>query len=92
MLWCAEDRLRCAVFNNDAALHHRNVVAQVFDNGEIMGDKDKGQVKISAQLIEQVNDLCLHRHIERRYSLVTDQQLWVAGQRAGDANALTLAA
>ena len=41
---------------------------------------------------EQIDDLRLDRDVERRDRLVADDQLRLAGQRAGDADALALAA
>ncbi len=43
-------------------------------------------------LLEQLQHLRLHRHVERRHRLVGDQQLGVHRQRARDADALALAA
>ena len=43
-------------------------------------------------LVEQLEHLRLHRHVERRHRLVGDQQLGLHGERAGDADALALAA
>ena len=44
------------------------------------------------RLLEQVQDLRLHRHVERRDRLVADDQLRLQRERAGDADALPLAA
>ena len=43
-------------------------------------------------VLEQVDDLRLDRHVERGHRLVGHQQLRLQGQRAGDADALALAA
>ena len=42
--------------------------------------------------IEQVQDLALDRDVERRHGLVADDEVRVERQRAGDADALALAA
>jgi hypothetical protein len=44
------------------------------------------------QVLQQVDDLRLDRHVERRHRLVADDQLRAPGQRPGDADALALAA
>ena len=44
------------------------------------------------QGFEQVQDLRLHRHVERRSRLVADDQFRLHGQRPGNGNALALAA
>src|SRR5206468_1253260 len=50
------------------------------------------QVEIALQAREQVEDLRLHRHVERRDRLVADDQLRVDRQGPGDADPLPLAA
>ena len=44
------------------------------------------------QVQQQVDDLGLDRDVERRDRLVGDEQLGLDGERAGDADALALAA
>ena len=41
---------------------------------------------------EQFENLCLHRHVERRRRLVGDQQVRPVGERHGDHHPLALAA
>ncbi len=48
--------------------------------------------ELAAQVVEQVEDGRLHRHVERRHRLVGDQQLRLERERAGDRHALALAA
>ena len=48
--------------------------------------------KPSPQVRDQVDDLRLDRHVERRDRLVGDQQLRRQRERAGDGDALALAA
>ncbi|MEI2612901.1 MAG: hypothetical protein V9G20_30025 [Candidatus Promineifilaceae bacterium] len=47
---------------------------------------------LGLQLHQQIEDLLLDGHVERRGRLVGDQQLRVAGDRHGDHHALALAA
>ncbi len=62
------------------------------DHAEIVADEEDREVEVAAQLHEQVQDLRLDRHVERRHRLVADEELGADGERAGDADALTLAA
>ena len=50
------------------------------------------QAEAVLQILEQVDDLRLDRHVERRDRLVADDELRLAGERPGDADALALAA
>ena len=50
---------------NDAAeVHHRDAVAEVLDNAEVVCDEEQRQVELALQLVEQVQDLRLDRNIK----------------------------
>ena len=53
-----------------------------------MGDHDDGHAQLVAQVVHQLQDLRLDRHVQRGGRLVGDQQLRLAGQRNGDHDAL----
>ena len=57
VLGIEEDFISFAVFHDLAGIHHRDVVGDVSDNGEIVGDEDHGEVQLVAELEEQVEDL-----------------------------------
>ena len=57
-----------------------------------MGDKNQRQAHFFLDLLKQVNHLRLNRHIQRTHRLVANNQLGLQNQRAGDADALALAA
>ena len=59
---------------------------------EVVRDQDHRQAELAAQLLEQLEDLRLHHHVERRGGLVADDQLGLAGQRERDHHALAHAA
>ena len=59
---------------------------------QVVRDEDVGQAEVALQVLEQVQDLRLHGDVERRDRLVADDQLRVDRERAGDADALALAA
>src|SRR5439155_23277839 len=73
-------------------IHHRNALADVFDHREIMGDKEISQPEFLLQILQQIDDLGLDRHVQRRHRLIADDQLGLDGERARDADALALAA
>ena len=75
-----------------AQVHHRHPVADVLDHGQVVGDEHQRQAVAGLQVLEQVEDLRLHRHVERGHRLVADHQLRVEDQSTGDADALALAA
>ncbi len=76
-----------------AQVHHRDAVGDVAHHRQVVGDEDVGETRIALlQFLQQVDHLRLDRDIQRRDRLVQDQQVGVAGQGAGDADALALAA
>ena len=78
---------------DDAAkIHHRDAMADVLDHGEVVGDEKVGELELLLQVDQQVDDLGLDRDVERRHRLVADDQGGTQGQRAGDSDALALAA
>ena len=78
---------------DDAAeIHHRHPGAEPADDAEIVADEQEGQAAPLLQLLQQQQDLRLHRDVERGDRLVGDDQLGLQRQGAGDADALALAA
>ncbi|MOA48216.1 hypothetical protein D3C78_1709310 [compost metagenome] len=57
-----------------------------------MADEKKRDLHFALEIHEQVDHLCLDRHVERGDGLVGDDQARVERERAGDADALALAA
>jgi hypothetical protein len=58
------------------------------DHAHVVGDEDHRHVVAAAELVEQVEHLRLHRHVERRRRLVGDQERGVAGEGERDHHAL----
>ena len=62
------------------------------DHREIVRHDDEGEAEAVLQILQQVDDLRLDRHVEGRNRLVADDQLGISRKRPGDADALALAA
>ena len=73
-------------------VHHGDAVGDVADDGEVVGDEDVGEVELLLQLDEQVEHLRLDRDVERGDGLVGDDELRLQHERAGEPDALPLAA
>ena len=67
-----------AVLDRPAGVHHQDVVGQLGDHAEVVGDDDDRGVELRLQVADQVEDLRLHGDVERGGRLVGDQQLGVA--------------
>src|SRR5688572_7622343 len=68
------------------------MVGYVAYQTQIMGDEEHRHAPPPLQRGDQVEDLLLHRHVERAGRLVGNQQLRLAGDRHRDHHALLLAA
>jgi hypothetical protein len=49
-----------------AEVHHAHAVADVLHDGEVVRDEDHGEAVPGLHVLEQVEDLRLHRHVEWR--------------------------
>ena len=81
-----------AELDDAADIHHRDTVGDVLDDREVVRDEEVGEVELVLQVLQQVERLRLHRDVERRDRLVGDDEARVERERAGDADALALAA
>ncbi len=87
-----EDRVPVRQLHHVAEVHHAHAVADVADDREVVRDEQVRQVELVLQVLEQVDDLRLDGHVQRRDRLIADDEVWLNCQRPGDADALTLAA
>ena len=87
-----EDRLLRPLLDDPARVHHGDVVGDLGDHAEVVGDQHDRRVELALQAVEQLEDLRLDGHVERRRRLVGDQQLRVVDQPHRDHHALAHAA
>ena len=88
----AEDRLDRAGFHDLAVIDDHDLVGDIGHHAEIVRDQQHRHVELGLQVAQQLQDLRLDRHVERRRRLVGDQQGGAADQRHGDHRALAQAA
>ena len=75
-----------------AEIHDDDARRDVPHHGEVVRDEEIGQAALALQCFQQIDDLPLDRHVERRHRLVADDELRLDRERARDADALALAA
>ena len=68
------------------------MVGALGSEAEVVGDEQHRDAEVVGELVEVVEDLLLHRDVERRRRLVGDEQLRSCGQAHGDERALAHAA
>src|SRR5690349_9292929 len=92
MLWRGVELARRRRLDDAAEIHHRNTAADVLDDRQVMGDKEKSETELLLQVLQQIDHLGLDRDVERRDRLVADDELRLHRERSRDADALTLPA
>ena len=75
-----------------AEIHHGDAVRHVLDDRQIMADEQHREPELALQILQQVDDLRLHRDVERRHRFIADDQVGLGGECARDADALALPA
>ena len=92
MLWIPKDGACRAGFDDAPELHHGDLVGDLVDDAEIMGDEHYRHVSAYLQIPDQLENLGLGRDVERGRWLVGDQDLWFKRKRHGDDDPLPLTA
>ena len=78
--------------NHTPRIHHQHAVCRFRNHAHIMRDDHDRHAEFITQIHQQIEDLRLNGHIQRRGRFIGDQQLWVAGKRDGNHHALALPA
>ena len=87
-----EDVVARADLDDLTEVHHGDAVAEVLDDGEVVGHEQDREAEAPLQVAEQVEDLRADRDVERRHGLVGDEEPRLDGEGPGDPDALALAA
>ena len=85
------DEFGGAFFDEFTMFENRDLIADVFNDGEVVGDKEVSKVELFLKIHEEVDDLGLDRDIEGTDRFVADDKLRFDGEGAGNADALALA-
>ena len=92
MLGRGEDLLGLRQLHDAPDIHDGHAVADMPHHAQIVGHEEVGQPELDLQILEQIQDLRLDRHVQGGDRLVGDHEAGPEGERAGDADALALAA
>ena len=87
-----EDLFGGTAFHDLAMAQHQDFVGQRPHDLEVVADEQVGELVSGLQVAQQVDDLRLHAHVERRGRLVEHDEARLEHQGAGDGDALALAA
>jgi hypothetical protein len=87
-----EDRRGGGELDDPAEVHDRDPVGDVPDDRQLVSDEDHGKTEARDEVVEQIEDLCLDRHVERAHWLVRDQKVRLERQSPRDRDPLSLSA
>ena len=88
----AGQRVCGPAFHHPAHIHDVHAVADAFDQFEVMRDQDDRQSRLGMEVQQQIEDLRLHRDVERGDRFVGDEDLRLHQQCSRNAYALPLPA
>ncbi len=80
------------MFDDLTEVHHRDGVGDLVHEREVVGDDEGRQPESAPDLVEELDDLGLDRHIERGHRLIGHDEVGIQRQRPGDGDPLPLAA
>ena len=75
-----------------AGVHDGRLLHRLGDHGQVVGDEQQGGARLVLEGLDELQDLGLDGHVERRGGLVGHHELGVAREGHGDHDALTHAA
>jgi len=74
----AEDLLRPGRLDDFSQVHHRHAVGDMLDHAQVVGDEEVRQLELGLQVLQEIDDLGLDGHVQRRDRLVAHDQLGVS--------------
>jgi len=74
-----EDFLDGALFDDLAGVHHRDAVARLGHDAEVVSDHQHRHPQVGLQVVYQVEDLRLNGHVQRGRRLVGHEQPRLTG-------------
>ena len=89
--WCVVEAVAVGELDEMTEVHHGDAVRDVAHHRQVVGDHQVGEPQPVLQVLEQVDDLRLHGHVERGHRLVEDDELRLERERTCDTDALPLA-
>ena len=88
MPWIKENLIGHTDFNDLPCIHDGYAVSNIGDHTQVVGDIDDRHVLLFLKAADQVQNLGLNCDVQCSCWLITDQNLWLAGNCNGNDNAL----
>lgn len=87
-----KDILHMTRFHAFAAANNNHIVTNLTCYSQIVCDKENADAELHLNFFQELQDVGLHRNVERGNGFVANQNFWLTGECAGNRNALTLTA
>src|SRR6476646_8929909 len=82
-----EDLRRRALLDDLAVTEYDDRVGERANNLQVVADEQVSEHVAALELAQEIDDLCLHRHVERRGRLIEDQEFRLEHDGTGDGDA-----
>ena len=92
MLWIVKKPRGAADLDDAAEVHHRRTPADVLHQPQIVRDEQIREPELLLQFDQEIHDLRLNRHVQRRYRLVGNDEGRIERECARNPDTLTLTA
>jgi len=79
-----EQRGSRSTLHQPAGVHDDDLVGQLHQQGEVVGDEERGEPETVPEPHQLLEDLALGHHVEGGRRLVQDHDLWLESQGHGD--------
>ena len=83
-----EQRHRAGLFHDLPGIHHDHPVGAFGHDAHVVRDEEHRHAELLLEIVQERQDLRLHRDVQGRGRLIGDQQARRAGQRHGNHHAL----
>ena len=70
MVGVSDDIVTCSTFNNLPEVHYSCTVAYVPNDAQVMRNKQVSEIVFVPKIQQEVDNLCLDRHIQRAHGLI----------------------
>ena len=85
------DQLGRTDLDDISEIHDGNALRDMAHDGQVVSNKDVGQLEFVLKVLHQVHDLRLNRNVQRAHRFIGDDDLRVGRKRPRDPDTLALA-
>ena len=81
---CLEEFLNGGLFHDTSGVEYRDPVTHPGNESQVMGDEDHCHTEVILDLLDELDDLYLDRHIEGTRRFIGDEEFRPTGEGGGD--------